>query len=89
MQVAAAEFAGDPELVDEFFDQRYRLKAHVPQHAGALLADHGFERVLVGALSGSHVAAVAAGCAPADALCLQHRHTVAALSQMNGGGQAV
>src|SRR5690606_7751549 len=68
--------------------QLYRLQPHQVQLPYSLLADTAGELAGIVAYATNELAAVATGCPPADAVCLQQGHLVARLCQVDGGIEA-
>ena len=82
------QVAGDGVAGDQVADQGAGFFGEVPERAGAGLAGGLLQPVLVLALAGADLAAVAPRGAPADAVRLEQDHVEAGLGEVQRGGEA-
>ena len=86
--LAGRQVAVDGVAADEIRDEIARRDPQLEQLAGAVPAKAGLQFVLLPALAGAQLAAIAARGAPAHAPALEHDDRVAALGQVQGRRQA-
>src|SRR3546814_11511588 len=85
---AGLQVAVDGVIADALLHKSLGFLAEIPQQAGTLAADEVYERFRVEALAAGKLAAVAPRGAPADAPGLEHDGLVAALGEVERGGDA-
>ncbi len=86
--MAVLQVAGDLVLGDQAAHQGFGFLGQVPEPAAVLRSHPARDRHRVLTLAGVELAAVAPGGAPGDAPGLQQNRIVAALGQVQGGGEA-
>ena len=74
-------------LFDKLANGVHPLQTQLPQGFGMVQPHQFLQLILVGALPGSHMAAIAPRRAPANLIGLQYGHAITQLAQVNGGGQ--
>ena len=87
VEMAGTEVDVDPVRLGEFEQVRLGLLGEVEQRLGAGKAVLGLELLSAGALAGAELAAIAAGCAVAEAAAIDQHHVAAGLGQVRRSGQ--
>src|SRR5690606_15200159 len=85
MEKAGLQVALNVVTGDQFLDECIALDAKFPESMCPVAAKAFFERPLILPLADAKLAAIAARCAPADALCFQHHNAIAAFCKMKRG----
>jgi len=81
-EVAGYHIARNRMVCDQAADQGFRVQREIPKTSRTLLAEFGFQHILIDALSGDHLTAVATRCAGADPLSFQNGDAKAARTQV-------
>ena len=82
LKIARTQLAVDLVLKNQVTDFLHRVESDLPQPLGGLQADPAFNTVLIRALAGTHVSAIATRGAPAYPLGFQEHHVITLFTQV-------